>query len=1127
MAAEGNGDLPVPDLRTMEELCQPSLNDWGGPIAPIAIQAMNFGLKNDMIQQMAKMFLGKYFPPSMVTKLRNEITSFCQRPDESLFKAWEHYKLSIDRCPNHNMLPVTQIDTFYNGLTLRHRDTINAAAGATFMKRRPKECYDLIKNMTAHHNDWDTSAQRSESSSSITFSSDTKITSLKAKMTEINKNLMRVLQVNQQVKAVTLNCETCDGAHSFSGCTAIVGNTQNVYAARAYQGNSYQPQGNRNLLSYRSDNYLGPPGFNQNQNRNNQNHDFQNQNMNQGNHHPQGNNHGRNQFFQRANRGQNQPPAYQAPVYQALVHLPQIPQPQVVTINEFTNFMKANDAILKNMQTNMTYLTNLNLELKNMFGQFMKMNIASSSGSGILPGNTITNPRKDLEGITTRRGTAYLGPTIHTTSSFLVVERKTEATKDTVHPTNNESTKYIQPPGVYFAYALILMPKFGPSIKSLLTNEDKFCELARTSLNEQCSVVLLKKLPEKLGDPGKFMILCDFPEMAECLALADLGARINLMPFSVWNKISLPNFSPTCMTLELADLLISHPVRVAEDVFVKVGTFHFPADFVVVDFDVYPQVPLILERSFLKTGIASIDVFDGELTLRVGKEAITFNLDQTTRYSANYNDMTTKRIDVIDMACEEYSQEVLGFSDVIVSGNPTPYYDPIVFTTSLTLTLFENSDFLLEEVDAFLAIKDDPTSSEFDQSYVDTEGDVEPKDLPPHLEYIFLEGDDNLPVIIAKDLSMEEKTPLITVLKSHKRAIAWKLFDIKGIDPKFCTHRILMEEDFEPAVQHQRRVNPKIHDVIKQEVLKLLDAGLTYPISDSPWVSPVHCVPKKGGFTVVENEKNELIPTRLVLGWRVCIDYQKMLKRCEDTNLCLNWEKSHFMVKEGIVLGHKISKEGIEVDKAKVDVITKLPHPTTVKGIRSFLGHARFYRRFIKDFSKIARPMTRLLEKDTLFIFSKECVKAFQTLKRKLIEAPILIDPDWDMPFELMCDASDFAIGAVLGQRQEKHFRLIHYASKTMTEAESNYTTTEKEILAVVYAFEKFWSYLFMNKSIVYTDHSALKYLFAKKDSKARLLRWVLLLQEFTFKVIDTKGAENWPLISFPTTKPTSKCTRP
>ncbi|GJY95197.1 reverse transcriptase domain-containing protein [Tanacetum coccineum] len=202
------------------------------------------------------------------------------------------------------------------------------------------------------------------------------------------------------------------------------------------------------------------------------------------------------------------------------------------------------------------------------------------------------------------------------------------------------------------------------------------------------------------------------------------------------------------------------------------------------------------------------------------------------------------------------------------------------------------------------------------------------------------------------------------------------------------------------------------------------------------------------------------------------------------------------MVKEGIVLGHKISKKGIEVDKAKIDVISKLPHPTTVKGIRSFLGHAGFYRRFIKDFSKISRPMTHLLEKNTPFIFSEECIQAFQILKKKLTEAPILIALNWDQPFELMCDASDYAIGAVLGQRIEKHFRPIHYASKTMTKAETNYTTTEKEMLAVVYAFEKFRSYLIMNKSVVYTDHSALKYLFNKKDAKARLLRLVLLLQE-------------------------------
>nr|GEX48642.1 hypothetical protein [Tanacetum cinerariifolium] len=338
---------------------------------------------------------------------------------------------------------------------------------------------------------------------------------------------------------------------------------------------------------------------------------------------------------------------------------------------------------------------------------------------------------------------------------------------------------------------------------------------------------------------------------------------------------------------------------------------HEKLDFVVVDFDADPRVPLILRRSFLKTERALIDVFEGELTLQVGKEAITFNLDQTSRYSANYNDMTAKRNEVIDLACEEYSQEVLGFSDTI------------------------------SKVDAFLAVEDEPTSSQFPQSYLDLEGDIlrlerflndDPSSPPPNQRNYLPKVRKELKIYKAKTdkasvdeppaVKLKENATLITVLKSHKRAIAWKISDIKGINLEFCNHNILLEEDFTPAVQHQIRVNPKIHDVIKQ--------------------------------------------------------------------------------KEGIILGHKISQKGIEVDKAKVNVISKLPHPTTVKGIRSFLGHAGFYRRFIKDFSKIAKPMTRLLEKATPFIFSQECIDAFQTLKRILTEASILIAPNWDMPFELI-----------------------------------------------------------------------------------------------------------------------------
>nr|GEW12625.1 reverse transcriptase domain-containing protein [Tanacetum cinerariifolium] len=595
------GDLQVLDLQTIEELCQPTLKGRGGLIARINIQANNFRLKNDMIQQvhnsfhfhrlpgddankhldkflhvtqsiqlngitddalrlylfphslthhatawfdrlprnsittfdqMASKFLSKYFPPSMVTRLRKEITNFCQLLDESVFKAWERYKLAIDRCLNHNMLPVTQIDTFYNGLTLRHHDTINAATG------------------------------------------------------------------------------------------------------------------------------------------------------------------------------------------------------------------------------------------------------------GPLPSNTIANLKGEFKAITTRSVVSYDGPPIPPPFSSLpkVVEQEPEMTKDMVQP------------------------KFEAMFKSLLNNKEKLFDLATTSVNENCLAVILKKLPEKLGDLDKFLI-----------------------PF--------------------------------------------------IDYVVDPRVPLILKRAFLRTGRALIDVYGEELTLLVDDKAITFKVGQTLKYS--YNDTASiNQIDVIDVASS----------------------NPIVALSSPSLTPFVGGDFILEEIETYLVSESIPPR--IDNNKFDREGDillieklvnddpssplplkelnleelksikssiVEPpelelKDLPSHLEYAFFEGVNKLPAITAKNLKDDEKARLLKVLKSHKRAIALKLSNIKGIDPQFCTHKILMEDDFKPAVQHQRSVHPKIHEVIKKEVINLLDAGLIYPIFDSPWVSPIHCVPEKGGMTVVTNEENELMPTRLVTG---------------------------------------------------------------------------------------------------------------------------------------------------------------------------------------------------------------------------------------------------------------------
>ncbi|KAD4585817.1 hypothetical protein E3N88_23418 [Mikania micrantha] len=672
-----------------------------------------------------------------------------------------------------------------------------------------------------------------------------------------------------------------------------------------------------------------------------------------------------------------------------------------------------------------------------------------------------------------------------------------------------------------FIEALQHMPKYAKFLKDLLKSKDRLGELSNVPLSGGCSAVILNKLPEKLTDPGIFTI----PSFGDLM--------------------------PTRMTLSLADRTVKCPCGIVENLLVKVDKFVFPVDFMILDMEADESVPIILGRPFL---------------------------------------------------CLEY-----------VCGA-----DLVVERCEEGVEMVDESVSVISEV-----LEIDELREESKKPSVESPPILELKVLPSHLEYAFLGEDSTLPVVISSRLSEEEKSKLLCVLKVYKSAIAWRLSNIQGISPAYCTHRILIEDEYKPVVQPQRRLNPNMQEVVKKEVLKLMDAGLIYPISDSSWVSPTQVVPKKGGMTVITNEKNELIPSRTVTGWRVCIDYRKlndatrkdhfplpfidqmlerlagqrfycfldsfsgyfqiriasedqerttftcpygtyayrrmpfglcnapatfqrcmvaifqdmiessmeifmddfsvygglfdhclvnlerMLKRCVETKLMLNWEKCHFMVTEGIVLGHKISRAGIEVDQAKIETISKLPPPSSVRSIRSFLGHAGFYRRFIKDFSKITRPMTHLLEKDTPFVFDEECMKAFEFLKEKPVSAPILVAHDWSLPFELMCDASDQAVRAVLGQRREKHFHPIYHASKTLNDAQENYTTTEKEFLAVVFTFDKFRSYFVLSKTTVFTDHSALRFLFAKKDAKSHLIRWILLFSEFDIEIKDKKGAEN------------------
>ncbi|XP_070677839.1 uncharacterized protein [Malus domestica] len=758
-------------------------------------------------------------------------------------------------------------------------------------------------------------------------------------------------------------------------------------------------------------------------------------------------------------------------------------------------------------------------------------------------------------------------------------------------------------------------------------------------VGENVSAILQRKLPPKCKDPGSFTIPCVIGNTRFESAMLDLGASINVMPYSIYASMNLGALKNDGVIIQLADRSNAYPKGVLEDVLVQVNHLVFPADFYVLEMDESdhaPSLPILLGRPFMKTARTKIDVYSGTLSMEFDGEVVNFNLSDSIKYPSE--DHSCFSIDIIDSLAQGYLDDLNddALEKVITRGMEitTKGADCMhahgIHESSYAVPPSEE---LLEVVVAL------EFSPKLDGKYTTRESIpistnkllpsiiqapiLELKPLPSHLKYIFLGENETLPAIISSSLTAQEEEKLLRVLKEFKSALGWTLADIKGISPMTCMHHIFLEEGAKPTREAQRRLNPPMMEVVKKEIIKLLDCGVIYPISDSKWVSPVQCVPKKSGVTVVANAENELVPQRIQTGWRVCIDYRKLntttrkdhfpllfidqmlerlagyafycfldgysgynqivispedqekttftcpfgtfayrrmpfglcnapatfqrcmmsifsdyvekiievfmddfsvfgdsfdsclhnlsliLKRCVETNLVLNWEKCHFMVKQGIVLGHIISEKGIEVDKSKIDLVRHLPSPTSVREVRSFLGHAGFYRRFIKDFSKIAQPLCRLLQKEVAFAFTKECTASFNQLKELLTTAPIIVPPDWSLPFELMCDASDYALGAVLGQRKDKRPHVIYYASRTLNDAQLNYSTTEKELLAVVFALDKFRSYLIGTKVIVFTDHAALKYLLTKKEAKPRLIRWILLLQEFDIEIRDKKGSEN------------------
>ncbi|KAH9704470.1 hypothetical protein KPL70_011475 [Citrus sinensis] len=775
--------------------------------------------------------------------------------------------------------------------------------------------------------------------------------------------------------------------------------------------------------------------------------------------------------------------------------------------------------------------------------------------------------------------------------------------------------------------AIKQVPSYAKFLKDLCTVKRKLKVRKSAFMAKQVSTILSTNNKLKYKDPGCPTISCIIGNHRIEHALLDLGASVNLLPYSVYLQLNLGELKSTSTTLLLADRSVKVPKGIVEDVLVQVDKFIYPVDFIVLETEPvvnnYKPIPVILGRPFLATANALINCRNGLMNLSFGNMTLKLNVFNMCRQPNEENeneDDTDEQKELFESCIEENIQKG-DFSEL----SNVCLVNSIESNKQLELDI-SNINLLLDSMQTSQNYDDEPKFEELG-SIEKTEQQEAPKmelkPLPEGLKYAFLGEEQTYPVVISSTLTSDQEDKLLTVLKKHKNAIGWTLNDIKGINPLICTHRINLEENAKICQQPQRRLNPHMKEVVKTVVLKLLDVGIIYPISDSKWVSSTQVVPKKSGITVVKNEKGELIPTRITSSWRMCIDYRKLneatrkdhfplpfldqilervvghpyycfldgysgyyqipiavedqekttftcpfgtfafkrmpfglcnapatfqrcmlnifcdmvehclevfmddltvfgnsfddcldnlekvLKRCVEKELVLNWEKCHYMVTSGIVLGHVVSIKGIEVDKAKIEVISKLPQPKTVRDVRSFLGHVGFYRRFIKNFSAISKPLCNLLLKDAPFEWNDDCQKSFEKIICLLTSAPIMQSPDWSLPFELMCDASDFAVGAVLGQRMDGKPFVIYYASKTLDSAQMNYSTTEKELLAMVFALNKFRSYLLGSKSVVFTDHAAVRYLMSKQDAKPRLIRWILLLQEFDLTIKDKKGAEN------------------
>ncbi|CAN6570912.1 unnamed protein product [Malus baccata var. baccata] len=982
----------------------------------------------------AKKFLEKFFSTQKTATLRGQIFNFKQDDGEPFNECWERFKGLLLQCPHHGLPLHLQMQIFYDGLTQTCQSTVDNAAGGALKKKNAQESYNIYEMLgsNAQHKDL-----RGKKVGVYEASSNHE---LSLQVANLEKKLEAVLNMVPKANEVCAICNIpshlthqCPSREAYPEFVQEQVNLMNSYNQRPRNdvySNTYNP-------SWRDHPNLSWRNNNQNQ--------FQN--------------------F----------------------------QPKPATTLEDTVKLLAQNTLQFQQTTNSTFqqhsaaLTKMETQLGQIADALNQREVGKFPSQPVI----LQRNQEQAKAITTLRngkvinnrvGNEVTNESDHVNAGVTQGENekpneeRSQATSSFETPNLHKAEKPYTPPipfpgrlakskqdksfkeifdilskvnvNLPLLDVIRNMPAYGKFFKELNNYKRKYGPHEKVVVSENVSAVLQRKLPPKLKDPGSFSINITIGDKKVEKAMLDLGASINLMPYSVYLQLGLGELKATTISLQLADRSVKYPRGIVEDILVQIDKLILPADFVVLDMEEAPihdrELPILLGRPFMATAKTIIDVQNGLLTMTVLGETVQFKVFEALSHPSS--SLECYAIDVLDS---------LVFSKFLQAQSN----EPLQTVLSQSQDEFDEEDELMEEVAALEALAPYPLNVS------PLAPKLELKPLPPHLKYAYLAEFETLPVIIASDLNPNEEDKLMRVLKESKSAIGWSIADIKGISPTMCMHRILLEDGSKSTREPQRRLNPHMKEVVRNEVLKLLDVGIIYPISDSKWVSAIQVVPKKVGITVMKNENEELVPTK--------------------------------------------PTARMEVDKAKIDIITNMAAPTTVKGVRSFLGHAGFYRRFIKNFSMITRPLCNLLAKNVEFHFDTGCMDAFNTLKQELTSAPIIMAPDWSLPFELMCDASDYAIGAVLGQRVNKLPHVIYYASRTLNDAQLNYSTTEKELLAIVFALEKFRSYLVGSKVIVFSDHAALRYLMTKKDAKPRLIRWILLLQEFDLEVRDKKGSDN------------------